>query len=135
MRLVLSILLVAACATAGVDPTVTDGDAETAPDQPIGKDDAASFAGLYASHATTFRAGDVPSLELRVTANPGIPSHYDYIRARCYHAGCAERLPETDRYDVYTSTAGKTYVRFWSFTVARDGSSRGARNGRSLSTT
>src|SRR5205085_2251782 len=72
----------------------------------------AAFAGTFASHATHFYSGDLPALELRTDGR--------YVRARCYHASCALRLPETDKFDTYTSSSGKTYVRFWTFTVARD---------------
>jgi hypothetical protein len=97
--LVLSI--VAACAAS---PDPADADAETAaPALDGGKADATSFTGLYHISSSTWHANDITDLELRDTGN--------YVRARCYHASCAEQLAETDTYDVITSH-GKKYVRF-----------------------
>jgi hypothetical protein len=117
--LLIASLVLASCADATPDD-LSDGEAETAAEQAVGKADSASFAGVYATHATTLKDGDVPSLELRVIANPGVPTKYSYIRSRCYHASCSARIPETDAYSVYTSSAGKTYVRFWSVTMTYD---------------
>jgi hypothetical protein len=99
-------VLVGACA----DPTDDDSDreAELAPEQPLGKDDAASFTGVYAASATTkLRNGDIPNLELNAAG--------DYVRRRCYHTDCALPVAETDHFDTYTSSSGKTYVRFYAF--------------------
>ena len=102
LRTVLPLFLVA-CA-ASDDPS--DSEAELAPRQEAGKADAADFTGLYRSTASTHYANDIPSLELR--------SDGRYVRSRCYHASCALQLPETDAFDQYTASSGKTYVRFWS---------------------
>jgi hypothetical protein len=95
------LLLFVGCAATG---TPDDDAAVDAPVAALGKADAATFTGLYASHATHHYNDDVPDLELRADGT--------FIRQRCYHASCAIETPETDHYDVYTSTAGKTYVRF-----------------------
>jgi hypothetical protein len=120
MRLVYLVFpfLVTACAVATTDPN--DAEAEAAGAQAVGKADGASFSGLYHAHATSLKPGDVPTLELRVTAKAGAPT-LAYVRARCYHTGCTLDVPETDSYDVYTSSGGKTYVRFWSEQVSHDG--------------
>lgn len=110
MRAFLAVILVAGCAAESIDDT-SDTEAETAAAQVQGKADAPDFTGLYASHATTHYNNDIPALQLLAT---------DYVRARCYHASCSERLPETDHYDVYTSSAGKTYVRFYTVKITFD---------------
>ncbi|MDB4955516.1 MAG: hypothetical protein JWO36_3085 [Myxococcales bacterium] len=115
----IAVLSLAACADPSPDDAA-DGEALTAADQPVGKEDAASFAGLYHSHATTFRDGDVPSLDLIVNAHPALPITNAYVRSRCYHGGCSRNVPETDAYSIYTSTAGRTYVRFWSVSLTFD---------------
>jgi hypothetical protein len=98
----------------GLDPDTIaqDDEAETATVVDNKADAAAPFVGLWATHASTHKDGDITHLELQTGKL--------YVRARCYHTSCALPLPETDRYDVYTSSAGKTYVRFWSFTVSHD---------------
>jgi hypothetical protein len=112
MRVELLVLVaITACADPGVD--VDDGEAEGATVAPSG-DAAASFAGLYAGTAGTHATGDVIALDLRVA--PAL----DYVRARCYGTECSRIVPETDHYDVYTSSAGKTYVRFWSVEISHD---------------
>ena len=115
----IALLWIVACADVTPDDQA-DGEAETGAEQAVGKADGASFAGVYRTHAATLRDGDVPSLELSVHTVPGLPVTYAYVRARCYHASCSRNVPETDTYSVYTSSAGKTYVRFWSFTVTVD---------------
>jgi hypothetical protein len=95
------LLVLVGCAASG---TPDDGEAEQAAPAALGKADAATFTGLYASHATHHYNGDVPDLELRADGT--------FVRERCYHASCAIETPETDHYDVYTSSSGKTYVRF-----------------------
>lgn len=97
-------LLASACGDAADD--ASDEEAETASEQTLGKADAA-FSGLYATSTTSLRDGDVPNLNLL----PG----GTYVRRRCYHAGCALPVAETDHYDSYTSSSGKTYLRFYSF--------------------
>jgi hypothetical protein len=113
IRLFVLSLALAACAATGDD--LDDGEATTAPAQPIGgKGDGAAVTGLFASRATTHYQNDVPNLELRADGR--------YVRSRCYHAACALPVAETDHYDVYTSSGGKTYIRFWSFELAPDAS-------------
>ncbi len=86
----------------------SDAEAELAPAG--GKaDSAVTFTGVYASSTTTLKAGDVPNLELLATGA--------YVRNRCYHTACSLEVPETDKFDTFKSTSGKTYVRFWSFKV------------------
>lgn len=101
------LLVAAACADT---PDTDDAAAETAPFSDA-KADAPSFDGLYRAHITSFRSGDIPAMQL---------AGGEYVRSRCYHTNCALKVSETDRYDYYTSS-GKTYVRFWSFDVSRDG--------------
>ena len=97
-----------ACSDGTVDD-LSDSEAEAAPEQDAqGKADAPTFIGVYATSATTtLQDGDVPNLELRQGGS--------YVRRRCYHAGCALPVPETDDYDTYRSSSGKTYLRFYSF--------------------
>jgi hypothetical protein len=102
-------LPLAACA-ADTDDYTQDDEAFAA--DAGGKADAPSFAGLYVTHATHHYNGDVTALELR--------GDNQYVRERCYHASCALSVPETDTYDTYKSSTGKTYVRFWSFEVGQD---------------
>ncbi len=112
MRVELLVLvLITACADPGVD--VDDGEAEGATVDPSGAA-AASFVGLYAGAAGTHATGDVIALDLRVM--PAL----DYVRARCYGTECSRVIPETANYDVYTSSAGKTYLRFWSVEIGHD---------------
>jgi hypothetical protein len=101
--------LIGGCAAAADDRD--DSEAESADVQTSGKADAAAVLGLYHSHASRHYNGDVPDLELRDA---------DYVRARCYHASCALRVPETSTYDVYTSSSGKTYVRFGGEAISHD---------------
>jgi hypothetical protein len=110
-NLISVVFLVGACADATTEDA-SDGEAEAADAQPVGKADAASFVGLYRAHATALRSGDVPSVELLADGR--------YVRSRCYHASCSLRVPETDKFDVYTSSAGKTYVRFWTVAITTD---------------
>ena len=105
----LLVVSIAACVESD-DDFVQDQEAIDA-DAGEGKADGVSFGGLYVTHATHHYNGDVTALELRAE---------QYVRERCYHASCALPIAETDRFDTYTSSAGKTYVRFWSFTVSRD---------------
>ena len=98
-------ILFGACADATDDDA--DGEAESAPEQLLGKEDAATLTGLYATTTTTLRDGDIPNLQL-ITGGT-------YVRRRCYHASCALPVGESDHYDTYTSTSGKTYIRFYSF--------------------
>lgn len=113
MRLVLlSLILVGACAEAAPADLVSDRAAETTTTTAPGTANAAALDGVYLTTETALDDGDIASLEL----------HGDsYVRIRCYHAGCAARIAETDRFDGYTSASGRTYVRFWSFTIARGG--------------
>ena len=107
MRLAFVCLLLAACA---VSPDHTADDAadqaaEDAPAQPAGgKADGVDFTGLYHISKSTLYSNDIADLELR--------SDGTYVRARCYHASCALQLPQTGKFDLYTSGSGKTYVRF-----------------------
>jgi hypothetical protein len=105
--------LVAGCAGVTDDVSaVEDDEAASAPIAMSGKADAPTLVGIYASHATRHYDGDIPALELRGDAH--------YVRGRCYRASCALEVPETDAFDVYTSSAGKTYVRFHAFVASRD---------------
>lgn len=100
--LVLS-LAVTACATAD-DSVEDDGGAEAATDQAV----SGTVVGLYTtSTSLALQNGDIANLELGADGT--------YVRLRCYHASCSLRVPETDHYDTYTSSSGKTYVRFYSF--------------------
>jgi len=110
MRLVLVVGLMAACG-ADATPPVDDGDAETAGAQPM-TGEAPSRAGLYSTRDEAHQDGDLVALELTTSSA--------YIRARCYHEGCTTVVPETDRFDRYTSASGLTYLRFWSFTTSHD---------------
>jgi hypothetical protein len=95
-------LMLSACAAA--DDDLDDSEAETATAQDV----TGTLVGLYAtSTSTTLADGDIANLQLDANGS--------YIRLRCYHAGCALRVPESDHYDSYTSSSGKTYVRFYSF--------------------
>jgi hypothetical protein len=101
MKPAILLVLLVGCAASG---SPDDGEAEAAVPTAPGKADGASFTGVYASHLTHHYSGDVPDLELRAD---GV-----FVRQRCYHASCAIEVPETDHYDVYTTSSGKTYVRF-----------------------
>lgn len=102
---VVALLVVTGCAAS---ETTDDGEAENAPAQVAsGKADGAAFTGLYQAHTTHHYNGDVPAVQLDAT---GV-----YVRARCYRASCALQVSETDHFDTYTSSSGKTYVRFWSW--------------------
>lgn len=92
-----------------------DAEAEIGQAQLAGKADGSSFEGLYASRTSSHREGDVTALEL---------SGPSYVRTRCYRAGCALPLPETDAFDTYVSASGKTYVRFWSVEIVDGDSGR-----------
>ena len=108
-----AILLVLVGCTATTAPP-DDGEAESAPPQALGKADGAAFTGIYASHVTHHYNGDIPDLELRADGA--------FVRQRCYHASCAIETPESDNYDVYTSSSGKTYVRFHGQQITYDSS-------------
>lgn len=71
-----------------------------------------SFNGLCVATTPSLRAGDIANLELVNTNNNNA-----YVRSRCYHANCSLGVAETDRFDAYKSTSGKTYLRFWTFEV------------------
>lgn len=102
--LLTAVLALGACATA--DDDLDDAEAETATGQEV----SGSLVGLYSTSASlTLANGDIANLELRAGGT--------YVRMRCYHAGCAQQAPETDHYDTYTSSSGKTYVRFYSFEI------------------
>lgn len=107
-------LSLAACAAESAEPA--DSAAESAMPEG-GKADGASYAGLYHISSSTLHANDVTDLELRADGT--------YVRGRCYHASCRSWIPETDHYDVVT-THGHSYVRFWSFRVASDGTQQPA---------
>ncbi len=108
--LVLAIAFLASCAAEAKPEDASDANAEAGAVQAS----TVSFVGLYTTHATTHQNGDVTALDLQAAGS--------YVRTRCYHASCALPVPETDHYDTYLSSAGKTYVRFYSFTVTRDAS-------------
>ena len=115
MRLlyVLPVFLAAVACSDSADDA-SDSEADVAPAQPTdGKADGIDFTGLYHSAATTHYNNDIPDLELRapitVGANAG---ETQFVRSRCYHSSCALELPQTNDYNLYTSTSGLTYVRF-----------------------
>jgi hypothetical protein len=110
MRVALALVLLAGCATAPTD----DSEAESAPPQALGKADGPQFTGIYQSHTTHHYNGDIPAIELRTDGH--------YVRERCYRASCALPVPETDTYDVYTSSSGKSYVRFYAQDIQVDAS-------------
>lgn len=60
----------------------------------------------WVSTSTSADDGDVIALRLFADGS--------YVRLRCYQAGCAEAVPETDHFTAFTSK-GKTYIEFWSF--------------------
>ena len=95
----------AACATgAGDDNVDVDGEALNATADAV----SGTFVGLYAtSSSLVLQSGDISNLELRADGS--------YVRMRCYHPGCALAVPETDHYDTYSNSSGKTYLRFYSF--------------------
>src|ERR1043165_5385077 len=97
------LLLLVGCADATDDDS--DREAETAPEQLAGKEDAASLTGVYATSTTALKNGDIPNLELLASGA--------YVRRRCYHTNCALPVAETDAYDSYTSSTGKRYIRFY----------------------
>lgn len=112
---ILLALALAACAADTTEDFSQDDEAQDA-DVAAGKaDTAVHFFGLYVTHATHHYSGDITALQLL-----GGDSNTPYVRERCYHASCALPIAETDRYDTYRSSAGKTYVRFWSFEVRTD---------------
>ncbi len=126
--LLIATVLLGACdaAPVGADgpSDVDDADAETAALVPTGKADAIDLVGLYAARAAAHQEGDVTTLELFAAgASPSAPGERDYVRTRCYHAGCALPLVETSTFDTYASSSGRTYLRFWSvrITDATDG--------------
>ncbi len=96
-------ILSGACADATDNDS--DGEAESAPEQLLGKQDAPTFSGLYATATTSLRDGDIPNLQLLAGGS--------FVRRRCYHASCALPVGESDHYDTYTSSSGKTYIRFY----------------------
>ena len=108
MRTLLPLLFLAACADSADDRN--DAAADAAPQQATdGKADGVDYTGLYHISSSTWHSNDVTDLQLLDSGS--------YVRARCYHASCAEWLPETDKYDVYTSSSGYTYVRFWTVKI------------------
>ena len=58
-----------------------------------------------------------------------------FMRARCYHAGCAINAPETDAYDEYTSSSGHTYVRFYGQEITFDSGSPGGAQANTIDQT
>jgi hypothetical protein len=112
ISVVFLVLLVAGCAGAGdVDPD--DLDAETGS---ASADASVAFTGVYVTHASHHYNGDITSLQLLPAATAGTL----YVRERCYHASCSLPVAETDHYDTYTSSSGKTYVRFYSVEIGHD---------------
>lgn len=110
MRAAFLAVVLAGCATTVPD----DDEAFDAPVQPVDKADSAAFLGIYASHATHHYNDDVPDLELRGDGN--------YVRERCYRASCSLDVPQTGRFDEYTSASGHTYVRFYGQHISVDSS-------------
>ena len=101
--LILVPVLLAACASGPDDPS--DAEAEAAPARAAGgKADGIDVTGLYHISKSTLYSNDISDLELRGDGT--------YVRARCYHASCALHLPQTGKYDQYTSSSGHTYMRF-----------------------
>lgn len=121
-----SSLLVATCLLAAcAEPPATapddtdDNEAESAALVLTGKADAAALVGLYAARSSSHQDGDVTTLELFAPgARPGAPAETAFVRTRCYHVGCSMPLVESNRFDTYVSSGGKTYLRFWSVTIA-----------------
>ena len=72
-------------------------------------DSGLTVTGDYATTTTALRDGDVPNLELGPT---GV-----YVRNRCYHSACSAKRAETDKFDTFTTSSGKSYLRFWSFKI------------------
>src|SRR5260221_10793965 len=97
-HVVLFSLLLSALAACAESDDSSDAEAEAAPEQALGKADAPTFTGLYATTTTTLHAGDVPDLQLLDGGQ--------YVRRRCYHTSCALPVAETDKYDTYTSSSG-----------------------------
>jgi hypothetical protein len=110
---VMVLALVGACAGSGDD--ASDGEADVAPQQPAdGKADGIDFTGLYHISSSTRHSNDITTLELRAPITMGANAgEAQFVRSRCYHTGCALELPQTNDYDLYTSSSGKTYVRFY----------------------
>lgn len=97
----MAVLFAGACAAASDETSdAGDAEAEAATDQDVG----VPITGVFQSHATSHYDGDIPSVEL--TAD------HRYVRMRCYHAGCAIQAAQTDAFETYSSSGGKTYVRF-----------------------
>ncbi|HSN27860.1 MAG TPA: hypothetical protein VLT45_16335 [Kofleriaceae bacterium] len=109
MRAAFLAVILAGCATTA---DLDDNEAFDAPPQAVGKADAPAFVGIYASHLTHHYNGDVPNLELRADGR--------YVRQRCYHGSCALEVPETDTFDEYTSSTGRTYLRFYGQDIGHD---------------
>jgi hypothetical protein len=109
-------LLLSACADAGnPEDAADDAAAEAAPFAAVSSakaDTFTAYGGLYRSETTRHLNNDITALELR--------SDSAYVRERCYQPSCTLPLAETDKYDSYTSTSGRTYLRFWSFTTGHD---------------
>jgi len=112
MRTTLYVALLLTGCTEAASIDVDDSEAEGAPLSDNGKADGAAFVGIFAQHTTHHYNGDIPSIELR--------SDGQYVRERCYHASCALAVPEVDAFDTYTSSSGKTYVRFHSWKSSHD---------------
>jgi hypothetical protein len=79
---VLASIALAACVADQGPDAPDDAEAEVAAPQMLGKADAPAFDGLYVTHATTHKDGDITSLQL-------IGGSGMYVRERCYHASCA----------------------------------------------
>jgi len=99
-------LVLASCSSTDAVDADADAAAEAAP-LADGKADGIGASGLYAVTSSALQDGDIANLELRVDGH--------YVRSRCYGLACARRHAETDRFDSFTSSTGRTYVRFWSF--------------------
>src|SRR4029079_8121905 len=71
------------------------------------------FAGLYHTSTSHHYSGDITDLQLDAGT---------YVRARASHSYCSELAPETDQYDLVTTSSGHSYLRFWTVDIVDHGS-------------
>jgi hypothetical protein len=116
------VLWFAACVENSID-AASDSEAEGADAQGDQAEAASVVVGLYQTTSTAHEDGDIEVLQLDAFgAHSTKPTDLDYVRSRCYRRDCSLVVAESDTYDIYRSTEGKTYVRFWSETLDNDGS-------------
>ena len=121
-----ALLLMAAtligCAVDATPDDASDTEAETAAPQLAGKADGGlTFVGMYTTHATTHRAGDITALQLLADADVAGVQDANYVRERCYHTTCSLPRAESDHFAQYSSSTGNTYLRFWSTVIGHSG--------------